>query len=89
MADDPPIPPEPQEKPTKAYYDPIEIFSTVTGWRQAEKRTSLQKCFERYINERLNGHGEEETLKTAYYRGRRMAENEIALTQALSQQEIK
>lgn len=83
VADDPPLPREPKEKPTKAYYDPIEVFSIVAAWRQAEK-VSLQSCFERYINEQLGGNGEEETLKTAYYRGLRMAWNEIALMQAVT-----
>ena len=86
MADDPPIPTEPQKKPTKAYYDPIDVFSTVTAWRQAEE-ISLEDCFERYLNDRLNGNGEEQTLKTTYYRGLRMAQNEIALMQAIAESE--
>jgi hypothetical protein len=84
LADDPPLPQEPEPRPSKAYYDPMEIFSTVTHWRQVEdKKPTLQACFERYINECLNGRGEEETLKTAYYRGLRIAQNEIAFMQAV------
>jgi len=85
LADDPPLPEEPEPHPTKAYYDPMDIFSTVTQWRQVEgKKPSLQVCFGRYINECLNGRGEEETIKTAYYRGLRMAQNEIAMMEALA-----
>ena len=70
LADDPPVSQEPEQQPSKAFYDPIEVFSTVTAWRQIEgKKPSLLACFERYINERLKGGGEEETIKTAYYRG--------------------
>ncbi|MEL7445475.1 MAG: hypothetical protein AAGK02_06645 [Pseudomonadota bacterium] len=83
VADNPPLPVEGAERVTKEYYDAMDVFSTVTAWRQKEK-LSLQKCFARYINERLNGRGEEETIKTAYYRGLRMAENEIAFMEALS-----
>lgn len=84
LADYPPLPPEPDERPSKAYYDPVEIFSTVTQWRQVEgKKPSLQACFERFINECLNGRGEEETLKTTYYRGLRIAQNEIAFMETV------
>ena len=83
LASDPPLPQERRPTPTKAFYDPMDVFSTVTAWRQVG-RISLQRCFERYINERLNGRGEEETLKTAYYRGLRMAENEIAFMDAIA-----
>lgn len=79
VADDPPLPEEPEPQPTKAYYDPMGVFSVVTAWRQVEgKKPSLLACFERYINECEGGRGEEETIKTAYYRGLRIAQNEIA-----------
>lgn len=86
VADDPPLPPEREVKPSKEYYDAMDVFSTVTAWRQAEK-VSLQKCFERYINDMLRGRGEEETIKTAYYRGMRMAKNEIAFMEAIANRE--
>lgn len=79
VADDPPLPEEPEPQPTKAFYDPMDVFSTVTQWRQVKsKKPSLLSCFERYINECEGGRGEEETIKTAYYRGLRIAQNEIA-----------
>lgn len=79
VADDPPLPEEPEPQPTKAFYDPMDVFSTVTQWRQVEgKKPSLLSCFERYINDYKDGRGEEETIKTAYYRGLRIAQNEIA-----------
>lgn len=85
IADDPPMPKEPEEPLSKAFYDPIEVFSTVTAWRQVEgKKPSLLNCFERYINECKSGRGEEETIKTAYYRGLRMAENEILLMRTIT-----
>ena len=83
VADSPPLPIEPEAKPSKEFYDAIDVFSTVAAWRQAEK-ISLQKCFARYINDRLKGRGEEETLKTAYYRGLRLAQNEIAFLEAIA-----
>lgn len=64
---------------------PFDTARLVTQWRQIEgKKPSLQACFERYINEFLNGRGEEETLKTAYYRGLRIAQNEIAFMETVN-----
>lgn len=85
VADNPPLPQEADAPPSKAFYDPIAVFSTVTAWRQvAGKKPSLQECFGRFINEHLNGRGEEETIKTSYYRGLRMAQNEIAFMETLT-----
>lgn len=68
LADDPPLPEDSGSSPSKAFYNPMDVFSMVTRWRQVEgKKPSLQSCFERYINELENGRGEEETIKTAYY----------------------
>lgn len=73
--------PDVQTKPPKAKHDSLDVFSTVAGWRveahNAGTKLSLQACFERYINECLGGEGEEETLKTAYYRGKPIAEEEL------------
>ncbi|MBO6605131.1 MAG: hypothetical protein JJ949_18070 [Roseicyclus sp.] len=85
LADDPPLPQEPEPRPSKAFYDPMDVFAMVTQWRQVEgKKPPLQECFGRYINECLNGRGEEETIKTAYYRGLRIAQNEIAFMESIS-----
>jgi len=89
LADNPPVQSEPDQSSSKAYYDPIEVFCTVTAWRRTEgKKPSLLNCFERYINERCSGQGEEETIKTAYYRGLRFAQNEIAFMQAVTDGEF-
>lgn len=86
LADNPPLTVEPERAPSKAYYDPMEVFSVVTQWGQADgKKPSLEKYFERYINERLGGRGEEQTIKTAYYRGLRIAQNEIDFMQMLAE----
>ncbi|WP_170571179.1 hypothetical protein [Ruegeria atlantica] len=86
LADDPPLPEEPKEPTSKAYYDPMDVFSLVSQWRQVDgKKPSLEKCFEQYINERLGGRGEEQTVKTAYYRGLRIAQNEIKFMQMLAE----
>lgn len=84
MADDPPLPQEAEERPLKRYYDPIDVYVTVAKWRMVDgKKPSLQECFARYINERLCGRGEEETIKTTYYAGQKIVLNELALEKAL------
>lgn len=76
-----------QTKPKKARYDSLTVFSTIAAWRleahNRDEKGALLKCFERYINEILDGDGEEETIKTAYYRGRAIAEAEIGLLNAI------
>jgi hypothetical protein len=78
-----------QTHPPKAHFDSLTVFSTIAAWRLAAlnkgKKESLLKCFERYINEVLDGDGEEETVKTAYYRGRAIAEAEIGLLDAIAE----
>ena len=78
-----------QTHPPKAHYDSLTIFSTIATWRlEAHKKgdkVSLLKCFEQYINDVLDGDGEEETVKTAYYRGRAIAEAEIGLLDAVAE----
>lgn len=77
-----------QTHPPKAHYDSLTVFSTIAAWRlEAHKKggkLSLLKCFEQYINDVLEGDGEEETVKTAYYRGRAIAEAEIGLLDAVA-----
>ncbi|PZQ96724.1 MAG: hypothetical protein DI533_14130 [Cereibacter sphaeroides] len=71
---------EREYRPSKATLDGLEVFSTVTRWRRQGNSLSLEECFERYINELLDGDGEEQTIKTSYYRGKAMAEAEIELS---------
>ncbi len=76
-----------QTKPKKAMWDSLTVFSVIAGWRREArndgKKLSLADCFERYVIERLNDRDHEETVKTAYYRGRAIAEAEIGLLDAL------
>jgi hypothetical protein len=80
---------EPQTRPAKALYDSLDVFSTIAAWRLKAhnngEKLSLLTCFERYINEKLNGRGEEETIKTAYYRGKAIAEDEIAFGEMMAE----
>ena len=77
-----------QTKPKKALWDSLTVFSVIAGWRReahnAGHKLSLEACFKRYILERLNDRDHEETVKTAYYRGRAIAEAEIGLLDALA-----
>lgn len=72
-----------QTKPKKAMWDSLTIFSVIAGWRReahnAGDKLSLADCFARYVTERLNDRDHEETVKTAYYRGKAIAEDEIGL----------
>lgn len=80
-----------QTKPKKAMWDSLTVFSVIAGWRleahNAETKLSLKDCFERYIRERLNDRDHEETVKTAYYRGKAIAEAEIGLVDAIEARE--
>lgn len=82
---------EGQMRPPKAYYDSLTVFSVIAGWRleahNAETKLSLEACFKRYVLERLNDRDHEETVKTAYYRGRAIAEAEIGLLDAIEARE--
>lgn len=81
-----------QTKPRWAYYDSLTVFEVVTGWqRKAAKegrKLSLAKCFKRYVDERLKGNGDEQTIKTTYYRGKAIAEDEIALLGAVAERGV-
>jgi len=78
---------EVQTRPPKAYYDSLTVFSVIAGWRReahnAGRKVSLADCFARYVSERLGDRENEETVKTAYYRGKEIAEDEIALLGAI------
>lgn len=80
-----------QTKPKKAMWDSLTVFSVIAGWRleahNAEKKLSLEEYFKRYVLERLNDRDHEETVKTAYYRGRAIAEAEIGLLDAVEARE--
>lgn len=81
-----------QTKPKWAYYDSLTVYSVIAGWKgQAAKdgrKLSLAKCFKRYVDERLKGTGDEQTIKTTYYRGRAIAEDEIALLGAVAERGV-
>lgn len=72
-----------QTKPKWAFYDSLAVYSVIAGWQgQAAKegrKLTLAKCFKRYVDESLKGTGDEQTIKTTYYRGKAIAEDEIAL----------
>ncbi len=78
---------ETHTKPAKAYYDSLTVFSVITGWRREAvndgRKVSLADCFERYVIEHLNEREHEETVKTAYYRGKKIARAEIELSNVL------
>ena len=77
-----------QTRPPKAYNDSLTVFSVIAGWRReahnAGRKLSLASCFARYVSERLNDRDNEETVKTAYYRGKDIAEDEIRQSEALA-----
>lgn len=76
-----------QTRRKKGFYDDLAVFSLIEGWRleahNADKKLTLQECFERYVIECEKGNAEEETIKTAYYKGRAIAANELALAEAM------
>jgi hypothetical protein len=76
-----------QTRPPKAYYDSLTVFSVIAGWRRkalnAGQKLSLADCFARYVSEHLTDRENEETVKTAYYRGKAIAEDEIGLVRAI------
>lgn len=78
-----------QTRPPKAYYDSLTVFSVIAGWRReacnAGRKLSLADCFARYVIEHLTDRENEETVKTAYYRGKAIAEDEIALLGAVAE----
>ncbi len=82
--------PESEDVPTrrkKGFYDDLAVFSVIEGWRlkahNAGKKLSLQKCFADYVIECEKGNAEEETVKTAYYKGRAIAQGELDLAEAM------
>ena len=79
---------EVQTRPPKAYNDSLTVFSVIAGWRRearnAGRKLTLATCFARYVSERLNDRDHEETVKTAYYRGKDIAEDEIGLEGAIA-----
>jgi hypothetical protein len=79
-------------RPLKGYYDSLTVFSIIAEWRLEANnvggKLSLEKCFLRYIRERTQPRGNLETVKTAYYRGRAIAEDEIALLEAVANRGI-
>lgn len=81
-----------QTKPKKALWDSLTVFSVIAGWRREARNSgqklSLAACFARYVSERLNDRDNEETVKTAYYRGKEIAEDEIALLGAVAERGI-
>ena len=81
-----------QTKPKKALWDSLTVFSVIAGWRRETRNTgrklSLAACFARYVSERLNDRNNEETVKTAYYRGKAIAEDEIALLGAVAERGV-
>lgn len=83
---------EPQTKSAKAFYDSLAVFSVIAGWRREAVneglKVSLADCFERYVSVHLNDREHEETVKTAYYRGKTIAEAEIELSTLLEEQGI-
>lgn len=83
---------EVQTKPKKALWDSLTVFSIIAGWRReahnAGQKLSLAHCFARYVSEHLNDLDNEETVKTAYYRGKAIAEAEIGLSAALAQRGV-
>lgn len=83
---------EVQTRPPKAYYDSLTVFSVIAGWRRearnAGQKLSLAACFARYVSERLGDRENEETVKTAYYRGKAIAEDEIALLGAVAERGV-
>jgi hypothetical protein len=78
-----------QTKPKWAFYDSLTVYSVIAGWQgQAAKegrKLSLAKCFKRYVDEHLNYAGDEQTIKTTYYRGKAIAEAEIGLSEAIAE----
>ena len=74
-------------RPPKAYYDSLTVFSFISGWRReahnAGRKVSLADCFARYVSERLGDRENEETVRAAFYRGKEIAEDEIALLRAV------
>ena len=81
-----------QTRPPKAYYDSLTVVSVIEGWRRearnAGRKLPLADCFARYVSERLNDRDNEETVKTAYYRGKAIAEDEIALLGAVAERGV-
>lgn len=81
-----------QTRPPKAYYDSLTVFSVIAGWRReahnAGRKVSLADCFARYVSECLGDRENEETVKTAYYRGKEIAEDEIALLWAVAERGV-
>lgn len=80
---------EVQTRPPKAYYDSLTVFSVVAGWRReaqnAGKKLSLSECFGIYVSKHLTDRENEETVKTAYYRGKAIAEAEIGLSEVIAE----
>ena len=70
-----------QTKPKWAYYDSLTVYSVIVGWQRKAadegRKLSLATCLKRYVDERLKGTGDEQTVKTTYYRGKAIAENEM------------
>ena len=64
-----------QTKPKYAYYDSLTVFSVIA-------------CFRRYVSEYLTDRENEETVKTAYFRGKAIAEDEIALLGAVTERGV-
>jgi hypothetical protein len=81
-----------QTKPKYAYYDSLTVFSVIAGWRRearnAGRKLSLVACFRRYVSEYLTDRENEETVKTAYFRGKAIAEDEIALLGAVTERGV-
>ena len=81
-----------QTKPKYAYYDSLTVFSVIAGWRRearnAGRKLSLVACFRRYVSEYLTDRENEETVKTAYFRGKAIAEDEIALLWAVTERGV-
>ncbi len=68
------------------------MFSVIAGWQREAvnegRKLSLAKCFKRYVDERLKGTGDEQTIKTTYNRGKAIAEDEIELLGAIAERGV-